>query len=152
MLHLIFTLNFGDLFLYPLLFDLNYSSSSNINIELRFNLYSKTADNDLFFLSTSLRIYSTCSSLIFLKTSFGYFCCLQEIPKIFCNDQRQSWFFFRTLKVSLFCIFEKHYYVFIIVRIVRKCISVYLFCLEMLCSLCSSVLSTSIFEQESLAE
>ena len=62
----------------------------------------------------------------FYETCFSFFCCLQKILRISCNVQRQSWLFFQTTKVSLFCIFEKHYYILIIERIVRKCFSVYL--------------------------
>ena len=37
----------------------------------------------------------------FLETCFGFFCCLQEILRISCNDQRLSWFFFQTIKIFL---------------------------------------------------
>ena len=67
------------------------------------------------------------------------FCCLQEILRISCNDQRRSWFFFQIMKVSLSCIFEKHYYILIIMRTVVnffylfvlawKCFVPYAFCI-----------------------
>ena len=116
------------MFLYPLLFDLNYSSPSNINIELRFNLCSKTADNDPFFIDFTENIFDMLI-LKFLEDQLWIFLLSSANSPNILNDQRQSWFLFQTMKVSLFCIFEKHYYILIIVRIVRKCFSIYLFLL-----------------------
>ena len=152
MLYFIFTLNFGNLYLYPLLFWISIIlalPTSILNSNL-INVQRFLADNDPF-LSTSLRVYSTCSSSIFLGDLLWFFCCLQEILQISYNDQRRFCIFFQTMKVSELCIFEKYYSILIIVKIIIKMFCCLLYsCMEMLSSLCSSASSTSISEQESL--
>ena len=152
MLYFIFTLNFGNLYLYPLLFWISIIlvlPTSILNSDL-VNFQRFLADNDPL-LSTSLRVYLTCSSSIFLGDLLWFFCCLQQILKISYNDQRRFWIFFQTMKVSELCIFEKYYYILIIVKIIINMFCCLLYsCMEMLSSLCSSSFSTSISEQESL--
>ena len=82
----------------------------------------------------------------FLDTCFSFFCCFQQILQISCNDQLVR-VFFQTMKVSLFCIFEKHYYILMIVKIVANLVCI-CSCFEMF-NLRPSALSTSIFERES---
>ena len=93
-LYFIFTLNFGNLYLYPLLFRISIIlvfPTSILNSDL-VNFQRFLADNDPF-LSTLLRAYLTCSFSIFLGDLLWFFCCLQEILQISYNDQRRFWIF-----------------------------------------------------------
>ena len=80
------------------------------------------ADNDSIINSIE-NIFDMLIIIFFLGTCFDFFCCLQEILLISCNDQTSSWIFFQTIKISAFCIFKKYYYKMIIVKLIAKMFS-----------------------------
>ena len=92
------------------------------------------------------------SSSIFFGDLLWLLCCLQQIIQISCNDRRQSWFFFQTMKVFCFGYLRSILY---FDECENNCKNVFLSissCLKIFNYLCSSTSSTSISEHESLDE
>ena len=118
------------MYLYPLLFRISTILAlpiSILNSDL-INAQRFLTDNDRF-LSTSLRIYLTCSSSIFLGDLFWLFLLSSGNSPNILYEQRQSWFFFQTMKVSLFLYIWEALLYFDHLENSKKCFSVYLFLL-----------------------